>query len=238
LIEEKLNGREASVMALVDDDTILPMVVSQDYKRLLDGDLGPNTGGMGALSPTTALPDSQLPKLVDQIFVPVVRELRRRGIRYTGFLYAGVMVDTDGSVKVIEFNCRLGDPETQVLMLRLQSDLFTALHAAASGSLQSIDLRWRTDAAACVVAASRGYPEAVDDGKVIEGLFAPEDDLVVFQAGTTKDADGLIRTKGGRVLAVAAYGSDVPAALKRAYEGMARISFDGMQFRKDIGKNN
>lgn len=238
VVEEMLSGKEASVMAIVDGETVLPMVVSQDYKRLLDGDQGPNTGGMGAVSPTSVLPDDNVAQMVEEIFIPVIRELWTRGIRYTGFLYAGVMVDKSGAIRVLEFNCRLGDPETQILMMRLQSDLFSALFAAVNGNLETIDLKWTKDAAACIVAASRGYPKAVDDGKVIDGLFEPTDRVVAFQAGTTSDAEGRVVSKGGRVLAVAALGSTVSAALDNAYTNLKRISFDGMHYRKDIGSNN
>lgn len=238
VVEEKLEGKEASVMAIVDGETVLPMVVSQDYKRLLDGDDGPNTGGMGAVSPTSVLPDEKVAQMVEDIFIPVIRELWARGIRYTGFLYAGVMIDPAGAVRVLEFNCRLGDPETQILMLRLQSDLFSALLAAVNGNLETVELKWSKDAAACVVASSRGYPKQVDDGKVIEGLFEPSERIVAFHAGTRGDEDGKVVSKGGRILAVAALGSSVSAALDNAYANLKRISFDGMHFRSDIGRNS
>ncbi|MCB0345759.1 MAG: phosphoribosylamine--glycine ligase [Bdellovibrionales bacterium] len=238
VIEEKLQGKEASVMAIVDGETVLPMVVSQDYKRLLNDDAGPNTGGMGAVSPTSVLPDEKVAQMVEDIFIPVIRELWARGIRYTGFLYAGVMIDADGAVRVLEFNCRLGDPETQILMLRLQSDLFSALLAAVNGNLETVELKWTKDAAACVVASSRGYPKSVDDGKKIEGLFAPSERIVAFHAGTESGSEGEVVSKGGRILAVAALGSSVSAALDNAYANIKRISFDGMHYRTDIGRNN
>ena len=235
LIEDFLLGREASVIALVDGTTVLPMVVSQDYKRLQDNDEGPNTGGMGAVSPSSVIPDTRVEHLVGEIFLPVLRELWARQIRFVGFLYAGVMVAPSGDVYVLEFNVRMGDPETQVLLLRLQSDLLYAINAAVDGKLSTIDLKWRADNAACIVAASRGYPESVDDGKKIEGLFEESEDCVIFHAGTKSDGAGGVVTKGGRVLAVSALGADKEAAVKRAYQGMDEINFEGMQYRRDIG---
>lgn len=236
VLEERLHGREASVMALVSGDTILPMVISSDHKRVADGDQGPNTGGMGAISPTPVLSEERLPELVESIFRPTVRELRKRGVEYRGFLYAGVMVLPNGDVAVIEFNCRLGDPETQVLMVRLESDLASVLSAAAKGELSGVNLEWSTDAAAVVVLASRGYPGPVDDGKPLSGIFPSEQDLIVFHAGTTKNGEAIV-SKGGRILGVTARGADLSKALARCYEGVQRISFDGMHYRKDIGQN-
>lgn len=237
VIEERIVGREASVMAIIDGDTVIPLVISQDFKRIRDSDQGPNTGGMGAISPTPVLPDKAAEGLVGDIFLPVVRELKSRGIDYRGFLYAGAIVDAGGKVRVLEFNCRLGDPETQVLLMRLQSDLVEVLNAATSGKLNSITLRWSTQAAACVVLASEGYPGEVKDGKPINGLFPEEHDLVVFHAGTRHAAgnDKEVITKGGRVLGVTAIGPTLNRALTRAYEGVERIKFEGMQYRKDIG---
>ncbi len=237
VIEECLFGEEASVIALVDGTTVLPLVVSQDYKRVYDKNEGPNTGGMGAISPTPVLSDKRVENLVGEIFLPVLRELASRGIKYVGFLYAGIMVTTSGEVKVIEFNTRLGDPETQVLMMRLNSDLLTAIDAAVDGKLSTVDLRWRAESAACVVCASKGYPREVEDHKVINGLFEPEADLLVFHCGTYSPADAPneVRSKGGRILTVTALGSSMNDAVTRAYEGVARISFEGMHHRKDIG---
>lgn len=236
VVEEYIDGREASVMAIVDGTTLVPLVVSQDYKRLQDGDQGPNTGGMGAISPTPVLEDRRIENMVGEIFLPVLRELWNRGIKFVGFLYAGVIVDNKtGEAKVLEFNCRLGDPETQVLLVRLKSDLLKALDAAVRGKLSSIELKWRKDAACCVVAASAGYPGDVDDNKELSGLFSPEEDTFVFHAGTRSEGEERVRTKGGRILAVSALGESVEQAIERAYKGMDRISFDGMQYRKDIG---
>ena len=235
VLEERLVGEEASVMVLVDGETVLPLVVSQDFKRLLDGDNGPNTGGMGAISPSPILGEKRLQNLVGEIFLPVIRELWTRGIPYRGFLYAGVMVDKAGVVNVLEFNCRLGDPETQVLMMRLQSDLLAVLNAAVNGKLSTVDLKWSQLAAACVVACSEGYPGTVKDGVPVSGLFDGTDELMVFQAGTAFGADGKqVITKGGRVLAVTASGPQLSDAITKAYSGIEKVSFKGMQYRRDI----
>lgn len=236
VLEERLQGKEASVMALVDGETVLPLVPSQDYKRVSDGDIGPNTGGMGAISPAPVLGDNEVDRLVETVFLPTVRELYRRGIRYTGFLYAGVMVTGQGEVNVLEFNCRLGDPETQVLMLRMQSDLLTALQAAVDGRLATINLAWSRQGAACVVLASEGYPAAPVDGKIVSGLDDVPADCVVFHAGTEAQRGGRVLTKGGRILAVGALAPTVQDAANRAYEGVSLISFEGMHYRRDIGR--
>lgn len=237
VIEECLVGEEASVIALVDGTTVLPLVVSQDFKRIGDGDTGPNTGGMGSISPTTVLSDRRVENLVGEIFLPVLRELHTRGIHYSGFLYAGLLVDRAGSAKVLEFNCRLGDPETQVLMMRLKSDLLSVIQAAVEVKLLTVELEWKSEAAACVICASRGYPGKVDDGKKISGLFPGDDTIQVFQCGTkflTKES-GDVYSAGGRILAVTALGANLEEALSRVYEKVKGISFDGMQFRRDIG---
>ena len=238
VIEERLVGREASVIVLADGKTVIPLVVSQDHKRLEDGDRGPNTGGMGAISPTPVLGDKRVEQLVGEVFVPVLSELNARGIAYTGFLYGGVMVDRAGQVHVLEFNCRLGDPETQVIMMRLQSDLLPALLAAAEGRLAAIDLKWSSQPAASVVLASPGYPRSPELGGEIQGLFRGDEQLQVFHAGTKAVGEAgneRICTSGGRVLAVSAMGTTLNNAIERAYQGVSRISFPGMQYRKDIG---
>lgn len=236
VLEERLTGREASVMALISGEIILPMVISSDHKRIFDGDHGPNTGGMGAISPTPVLSEAQLPELIKSVFRPVISELKKRKIDYCGFLYAGVMVLPNGEVSVIEFNCRLGDPETQAVLPRLESDLAEVLHLGASGKLAGYELKWNSRSSAVVVVASEGYPGKVNDGKEIKGLFPEESDLIVFQAGT-KSEGGKIFSKGGRVLGVTGLGKDLPGALNKAYEGVSRVSFEGMQYRKDIGQN-
>lgn len=238
VIEDYIAGREASVIAMIQGDTILPLVVSQDHKRVFDNDKGPNTGGMGAISPTPVLSDVDAVACVDSIFRPVLKELKSRGYSYTGFLYAGTMVDVDGNINVIEFNCRLGDPEAQVIIMRLESDLFDALYAAACGELHKIELKWNNNAAVCVVASSSGYPGAVDDNKVIKGLeieSATNDGVIVFHAGTVLDGSGVIRSKGGRILCVTARGEDIRSARNKVYNKLSSISFDGMHFRTDIG---
>jgi phosphoribosylamine--glycine ligase len=234
VVEECLVGQEASVMVLVDGTTVLPLVVSQDYKRLGDGDSGPNTGGMGSISPTPVLSDVRVENLVGEIFLPVLRELHSRGIHYSGFLYAGLLVDRTGVAKVLEFNCRLGDPETQVIMMRLKSDLLSVIEAAVKVKLVSVELEWRQEAAACVVLCSGGYPGTVDDGKVISGLIEGDETLQIFHAGTDGEPQTVV-SKGGRILGVTALGDDLPAALERAYSAVAGISFEGMQYRRDIG---
>ncbi len=237
VVEECLFGQESSVMAIVDGMSVLPLVVSQDYKRIGDGDTGPNTGGMGAISPTPVLSDKRVENLVGEIFIPTLRALQQRGIHYRGFLYAGILVERTGAVKVLEFNCRLGDPETQVLMMRLKSDLLSVIEAAIDARLLNTELRWTDEAAACVVLASRGYPGTVDDGKTIYGLFPGSDDLRVFHAGTSSPphALGTVQSSGGRILSVVGLGADVERAVSRAYEGVKQITFDGMQHRTDIG---
>ena len=237
LIEEYIDGREASVMALVDGDTVLPLAISQDYKRVGDGDAGPNTGGMGAISPTPVLSERRVENLIGDIFVPVLKELYASNIRYVGFLYAGVIIDRVGAVRVLEFNVRLGDPETQPLLMRMRSDLVAAMTAAVDGRLASVELEWRPEAAACVVAASRGYPGDVEDNKVISGLFEGDSECMVFHAGTrpNPENESEILTRGGRILSVTALGGTLDDALRRAYKGMERISFDGMHYRRDIG---
>ena len=237
VVEECLIGEEASVMALVDGTTVLPLVVSQDYKRVGDNDEGPNTGGMGSISPTPVLSDKRVENLVGEIFLPVLRELHSRGIHYSGFLYAGLLVDRAGVARVLEFNCRLGDPETEVLMMRLKSDFLSVVQAAVSVQLVTTELEWYPDSAACVVAASRGYPGKVDDGKAITGLPAGNDTLQVFHGGTKQNPDHPEETlsAGGRILAVTARGETLEVAREKAYSALEQIRFDGMHYRKDIG---
>ncbi len=237
VVEQCLFGEEASAIALVDGVTVLPLVVSQDYKRVGDGNTGPNTGGMGSISPTPVLSDLRVEKLVDEIFVPTLRELASRGIKYTGFLYAGILVEKSGATKVLEFNCRSGDPETQVLMMRLRSDIVPVFEALVNQTLASIELQWKREAATCVVMASRGYPKEVDDGKTINGLANVTDPIQVFHAGTLPDIEdeSQVLTKGGRILSVAALGESVEDAAAMVYDHIGKISFDGVQYRKDIG---
>lgn len=235
LIEECLKGREASVIAIVDKDTIKPFVISQDYKRLGDGDNGPNTGGMGAISPTPVLDDNRGEEMVELIFRPTINELAKRGIVYRGFLYAGIFVTTDNEVKVIEFNCRLGDPETQVLLRRLDSDLLSIVNLAVDDRLQEIELKWKKEAAACIVASSKGYPQQVEDNKLLKVDLPLNQGVEIFQAGTTRKGED-IYTKGGRVLVVSATDDDLSLAIKKAYQDIKKINFEGIHFRNDIGK--
>ncbi len=239
VLEERIVGREASVMALIDGVSALPLLVSQDYKRINDGDLGPNTGGMGAISPTPVLGDAEAEVIVREMFVPVLKELERRGVRYTGFLYGGMMIDSAGVPSIIEFNCRLGDPETEVLLLRLESDLVETIIKACDSKLEGVNLSWRKEAAACVVASSKGYPESPQFGDLVHGLFDGDETLQLFHAGTklgSGAASEHVYTNGGRVLCVSALGGDVAQAVGRAYGALENVSFAGMHYRRDIGR--
>jgi len=235
LIEERLTGPEVSVMALVDGRNIYMLETASDHKRIGEGDTGANTGGMGAYSPSDALSDDDLSMIERQVFVRIVDGLKREGVTYRGVLYAGLMV-TSGGPRVLEFNCRFGDPEAQVVLMRLKSDLSSALNATVDGCLDRIRLDWEAGASVCVVAASEGYPAAYECGKVIDGLdtAAAVDGVAVFHAGTARHA-GEVVTAGGRVLGVTARGASPEAARERAYQAMGQIGFDGMQFRRDIG---
>jgi len=236
VIEEKLDGEEASVIALVDGANLAILAPAQDHKRIFDGDQGPNTGGMGAYSPTPAVDAAMLERVRREVLEPAVRQLASEGRPFVGALYAGLMLTADGPM-VIEFNARLGDPETQPILMRLDSDLFEALHAAATGNLAGVDLRFSAEPALTVVIAAEGYPGTVRTGDVIEGLedVPPTDRLVVFHAGTAVK-DGQVVTAGGRVLGVTARGSSVADARERAYDACSRIRFPGLQLRKDIGR--
>ena len=234
VIEECLLGEEASFIVMVDGEHVLALASSQDHKRLGDGDSGPNTGGMGAYSPAPVVTPELHARIMREVIHPTVEGMAADGIRYTGFLYAGIMVGADGAPKVLEFNCRMGDPETQPIMMRLKSDLATLLDAAIDGRLDQIEAEWDRRTALAVVLAAGGYPDAPKKGAVIGALPAPAEDLHIFHAGT-HEAGGDIVVNGGRVLAVAALGDSVRMAQKRAYETIAGIHFDGMQYRRDIG---
>jgi len=237
VIEDVLRGEEASFLALTDGTTVVPLASSQDHKRIFDGDLGANTGGMGAISPTPLVTRKIERQVVEEILKPVVATLRERGIVYKGILYAGLMID-DGVASVLEFNARFGDPECQPLMVRLQSDLVDVCEAVIDGTLDRIELEWDPRPAACVVIAAPGYPGKVEKGATIAGLDAANqvDDCIVFHAGTRRDGDAIV-TDGGRVLGVTALGDTLASALERAYAAIGHISFPGMQFRRDIGKH-
>jgi len=234
VIEEFLDGEEASYIVMTDGETVRAMASSQDHKRALDGDLGPNTGGMGAYSPAPVVTDAVAARIERDVIGPVIAGMRADGVRYRGFLYAGVMVSPDGGVKVLEFNCRFGDPECQAIMPRLTSDLAEACLKAATDRLDEITLEWDPRPAVGVVAASAGYPGAYETGVEVTGLAeAGSDGVKVFEAGTAL-ADDRVVTAGGRVLTVTATGDDVAEARDRAYAALSRIAFAGMAFRRDI----
>ncbi|MDD5323852.1 MAG: phosphoribosylamine--glycine ligase [Polaromonas sp.] len=237
VIEEFLQGEEASFIVLCDGKNVLPLATSQDHKRLLDGDQGPNTGGMGAYSPAPVVTPEVHGRVMREIILPTVKGMENDGIPYTGFLYAGLMIDARGLPKTLEFNCRMGDPETQPIMMRLKTDLFDVMMAATSTALDQIELQWDRRPALGVVMAAHGYPLAPRKGDLIDGLpkeAQGDGDAVVFHAGTRRQ-DGATVTAGGRVLCVTALGSTVRAAQQRAYEVVHGIQFEGAQYRKDIG---
>jgi phosphoribosylamine--glycine ligase len=234
VIEEYLQGEEASFIVLVDGKHVLPLASSQDHKRLLDGDRGPNTGGMGAYSPAPVVTPAVHDRVLREVIEPTVRAMAAEGQPYTGFLYAGLMVAPDGSVKTLEFNCRMGDPETQPILLRLRSDLLAALWAATEGQLDRVTLAWDERVALGVVLAAAGYPQSPRKGDTITALPPDRDDAVLFHAGTGWQ-DGRLVTTGGRVLCATALGADVAQARARAYELASQVAFEGMQFRRDIG---
>ena len=245
LIEEFLHGEECSILAVVDGERAVLLPSSQDHKRVFDGDMGPNTGGMGAYSPAPVVTDAMLPEIRDRIILPVLRELKRRGIVYRGVLYAGLMVNNANSnprgplaksgseINVVEFNARFGDPETEAVLPRLGGSFAQLLLNAATGMLSDSDLVVKDGAAATVIVASGGYPGEYEKGKEISGLAAASADAIVFHCGT-KAADGKILTAGGRVLSVTGLGTDLREAVDRAYARIAGISFDRMFFRRDI----
>jgi phosphoribosylamine---glycine ligase len=236
LVEERLAGEELSVLAFSDGKTVLPMQAAQDFKRAHDGDLGPNTGGMGSHSPVPSCTPDVAGKITDQVLEPIAAALAAEGEPYAGVIYAGIMLTPDGP-KVLEFNCRFGDPETQALLPRLASDLMEPILACTDGTLSGVRLDWRPDACVAVVAAAAGYPGSSSTGAPISGLEGAEalTGLPVFQAGTRPGPDGSVVTSGGRVLAVAALGDAPWLARRRAYDGLGQVSFDGMWYRSDIG---
>jgi phosphoribosylamine--glycine ligase len=234
VIEECLRGEEVSVMALVDGNSFQILASAQDHKRALDGDRGPNTGGMGAYSPTPVLSE-KLNEPVAEIFRRTLAGLQAEGIEYRGVLYAGLMI-TERGPQVLEFNCRFGDPETQVVLPRMDFDLVEALDATIDGTLGRMSLKWKTEAAVCVVMTAGGYPGTYERGVPIGGLkeAAKLDKVYVFHAGTRRNAGGQVVTDGGRVLAVTALGENIEKAAQRAYEAVQQIHFDGAHFRRDI----
>jgi phosphoribosylamine--glycine ligase len=233
VIEERLSGEEVSLLAFTDGVTVKPMPPAQDHKRLLDGDNGPNTGGMGAYAPAPICPNEFVDELTRTILQPAIDGLRAEGRPFAGVLYAGLML-TAGGPRVLEFNCRFGDPETQAILPLLDSDLLDIAEACAKGRLAEVEIRWKRDAAACVVLASPGYPDKTPVGREIHGLEAIGKSALVFHAGT-KMQDGKVVTAGGRVLGVTGLGATLNGALATAYTAVEKIEFEGMQYRKDIG---
>ncbi|MGN6316227.1 phosphoribosylamine--glycine ligase [Trinickia sp.] len=234
VIEEFLSGEEASFIVMVDGKHVLPLASSQDHKRLLDADQGPNTGGMGAYSPAPIVTPQLHARVMREIILPTVRGMEKEGIRYTGFLYAGLMIDAEGNPKTLEFNCRMGDPETQPIMARLKGDFSKVVESAIAGTLDTVELTWDRRTALGVVLAAYNYPDAPRKGDRINGIPAETDTAVTFHAGTTLVGDKLM-TAGGRVLCVVGLSDSVRGAQSAAYEAINQISFDGMQYRRDIG---
>lgn len=234
IVEECIHGEEASFMAFTDGKTILPMVSSQDHKRVFDGDRGPNTGGMGAYSPAPVITEKLESIIMEKVMRPAIRGLQSEGIKYKGIIYAGLMIKNNQPY-VLEFNCRLGDPETQPVLSRLKTDLIDIALAITDEKLSDINLEWKPDASVCVVIASKGYPGAYEKGKIITGLddVKKMKDAFVFHAGTAFNNNKLV-TSGGRVLGVTALGKDIKDARDRAYMAIEKIHFDGMHYRKDI----
>ena len=234
VIEQYLEGEEASFIVLSDGRNVLPLASSQDHKRLLDGDRGPNTGGMGAYSPAPVITPRIHAKIMREVITPAIAGMERDGVPYVGFLYAGLMVGRDGILKVLEFNCRLGDPETQPILMRLKGDLLTLIESALHGGLDRAEAEWDPRVALAVVLAAHGYPEAPRKGDEITGLPVAGEDYRVFHAGTVLDGSS-VRVNGGRVLTVTALGHNVRTAQRRAYEVADKIHYAGMQLRRDIG---
>ncbi|MDO4657187.1 phosphoribosylamine--glycine ligase [Kingella sp. (in: b-proteobacteria)] len=234
VIEDFLQGEEASFIVMSDGDNVLPMAASQDHKRLLDGDQGLNTGGMGAYSPAPVVSEAVYQRVMDEIILPTIRGMKADGIEFTGFLYAGLMIDAAGAPRTIEFNCRFGDPETQPIMSRLDSDLVDLIEAALQRKLDSASAQWKPQTAVGVVLAAQNYPDTPKKGDIIHGIDAANAIGKVFHAGTAVNERGEIITNGGRVLCVVGLGDDVATAKQQAYRALAEIEFDGMQYRTDI----
>ena len=234
VIEQFLEGEEASFIVICDGKNVVSLATSQDHKRLLDGDEGPNTGGMGAYSPAPVVTPNVHAKAMQEIILPTIHGMAKDGIPFTGFLYAGLMIDAHGQPRTVEFNCRLGDPETQPILMRLKSDLFDLFAHATDGTLDEVELHWDRRVALGVVVAAAGYPGTPRKGDVIQGIPAEAADGIVFHAGTEL-RDGNLVTSGGRVLCVTVLADSVKQAQPRAYELLKAIRFDGMQYRKDIG---
>jgi len=234
VIEEHLSGEEASFIVMAHGRNVLPLASSQDHKRLLDGDQGPNTGGMGAYSPAPVVTPAMHARIMREIIVPTLNGMADEGVPYSGFLYAGLMIDAEGNPRALEYNCRLGDPETQPIMMRLKSDLVALLEHAIAGALDQVEAEWDRRATLGVVLAAAGYPGDPRRGDAISGLDAVPEECKVFHAGTSL-VEGRVVTAGGRVLCVTALGETVRQAQRAAYAAVAEIHFDGMQYRRDIG---
>jgi len=234
VIEEFLAGEEASFIVMCDGKNVLPLATSQDHKRLKDADEGPNTGGMGAYSPAPIVTPAMHARVMREIINPTIAGMAKDGIVFTGFLYAGLMIDDKGNPRTLEFNCRMGDPETQPIMARLKSDLVGVMEHAVNGTLDQVELEWDRRTAVGVVMAAAGYPDTPRKGDVIDGIPAETPECVTFHAGTTQ-VQGKLQTSGGRVLCVVGLGDSVKMAQKQAYETVDQIHFNGAQFRRDIG---
>lgn len=234
VIEEFMSGEEASFIVVCDGKNVVSLATSQDHKRLQDGDAGPNTGGMGAYSPAPVVTPNVHAKVMHEIIMPTIQGMAKDGIPFTGFLYAGLMIDDKGQPRTVEFNTRMGDPETQPIMMRLKSDLFELMMAATEGTLDQVELQWDRRVALGVVMAAEGYPLQPRKGDAISGLPADAADVMVFHAGTTEQ-DGKLLTSGGRVLCVTALGESVRTAQQLAYDTLTPIHFEGKQYRRDIG---
>ena len=237
IIEEFLEGEEASFLVFTDGNAIVPMPLSRDHKRIFDNDKGPNTGGMGAYSPVPLVSRQIIDSVIKDIVQPVIAGLEKEGCPYQGILYTGLMITPEGIPKVLEFNCRFGDPEAQPILMRLETDIVEIIEAVIDKRLSEIEVKWSDKVAVCVVMASGGYPDKYQNGRIITGLnsIADTEDVIVFHAGTAFENKNIV-TAGGRVLGVTALGEDINIAIKRAYEAVNMIEFEGMQYRKDIGK--
>ena len=235
VIEERLNGPEVSLMAFTDGETIIPMLPAQDHKRLLDGDKGLNTGGMGAYAPAPVFTAELMDEAVERILKPAIHGLRIEGTPFVGVLYAGLILTSNG-LNVIEFNCRFGDPEAQVLLPLLETDLLDIADACVNGTLKDVKVSWKDGAAVCVVIASKGYPEKAESGKPVKFGSLPEN-TICFHAGTKMDKNKVV-TAGGRVFGLTAWGDDIGSAVKQVYANVDKVSFTGMQYRKDIAKKD
>lgn len=234
VIEDFLTGEEASFIVMCDGKNVLALATSQDHKRLLDNDRGPNTGGMGAYSPAPIISPTVHAKVLREIIMPTINGMAADGIPFSGFLYAGLMIAAEGDVKTLEFNCRMGDPEAQVILMRMKSDLVPLIEAAIDGRLDEVEAQWDRRTALGVVIAAHGYPDKPRRGDRVTALAADDDDCMTFHAGTALEGDALAAV-GGRVLCVTALGETVRAAQKRAYNAVDEVALDGMQFRRDIG---